>query len=264
MMQLDDVKRGKQSVYLDFEHEYLLTPGRRPLRASSRSRAAEPINPTHAFGMQFSSRTDTSSHASMEECADGKLGELATRIPRGIPITLHSTTPRWPEHASHGQKAICAVPLPTPLRTRLQVAPRTRCAFTQEILRGVASVTLLSTQFCRQRKYLHGFPFSENVFLLPPGSLSTPLPLSSFARVSVARAFRLPRSKSATARLYYFTMISSRLLYTSAAVYATTTSLIAGTVTVKLPFQHNTVGPYNYHRLVKAGRRVPWRRLRLL
>jgi hypothetical protein len=58
-------------------------------------------------------------------------------------------------------------------------------------------------------------------------------------------------------------MISTKL-YTGAAAFATASALLAATVSIKLPFQHNTVGPYNYHRLIKAGRRVPWRRLRSL
>ncbi len=56
-------------------------------------------------------------------------------------------------------------------------------------------------------------------------------------------------------------MISSRVLYSGAAIYATTSAFVAGAIAFRLPVQHNTVGPYNYHRLFKAGRRIPWRRL---
>jgi len=59
-------------------------------------------------------------------------------------------------------------------------------------------------------------------------------------------------------------MIGSKVLYSGAAVYATSTALLAAAVTLRIPFQHNTIGPYNYHRVVKAGARIPWRRIRSL
>ncbi|KAF2723157.1 hypothetical protein K431DRAFT_283321 [Polychaeton citri CBS 116435] len=50
-------------------------------------------------------------------------------------------------------------------------------------------------------------------------------------------------------------------LFNGAAAFATISSLVAVAVAFKLPAQHGTVGPYNYHRAVKVGRRFPWRRL---
>lgn len=53
-------------------------------------------------------------------------------------------------------------------------------------------------------------------------------------------------------------------LYAGAALYASTTALAAAWISLKLPVQSNTVGPYNYHRVLKAGRLMPWRRIRAL
>lgn len=58
-----------------------------------------------------------------------------------------------------------------------------------------------------------------------------------------------------------FGNISAAKLYTGAAAYATVTGFTAFWVGLKLPVQNNKQGPYNYHRILKAGRRVPWRRL---
>lgn len=50
-------------------------------------------------------------------------------------------------------------------------------------------------------------------------------------------------------------------LFTSAALYASCTSFAAFWVAFGLPFQHNTHGPYNYHRVIRHGSRIPWRRV---
>ncbi|KAK6439001.1 hypothetical protein LTR95_004787 [Oleoguttula sp. CCFEE 5521] len=47
----------------------------------------------------------------------------------------------------------------------------------------------------------------------------------------------------------------------TAAVYASVTGFSAFWVCVALPMRHERVGPYNYHRAIKAGRRIPWRRM---
>ncbi|KAK3071064.1 hypothetical protein LTR53_009324 [Teratosphaeriaceae sp. CCFEE 6253] len=60
-------------------------------------------------------------------------------------------------------------------------------------------------------------------------------------------------------------MFTTKVLYSGAALYATTTAFCAAWVCYALPAQHNKVGPFNYHRVGKASRRgierVPWRRL---
>lgn len=50
-------------------------------------------------------------------------------------------------------------------------------------------------------------------------------------------------------------------LFAAATLYGTTTAFAAVWVAIFLPVQAGTVGPYNYHRVIKAGRRIPWRRL---
>jgi hypothetical protein len=54
---------------------------------------------------------------------------------------------------------------------------------------------------------------------------------------------------------------NKNILYALSALYATTTFLAASWMTVKMPMQHDTVGPYRYHRVVrKLGvRKMPWR-----
>lgn len=56
-------------------------------------------------------------------------------------------------------------------------------------------------------------------------------------------------------------MLGTKLLYSGAALYASTTAFAAVWISLALPVQHNTVGPYNFHRMLKGARRVPWRRL---
>jgi hypothetical protein len=57
----------------------------------------------------------------------------------------------------------------------------------------------------------------------------------------------------------------SKVLYSSAALYASTSAFAAAWVCYALPATHNKVGPFNYHRVGKASRkgieRVPWKRL---
>ena len=63
----------------------------------------------------------------------------------------------------------------------------------------------------------------------------------------------------------FATAVGSKMLYTSAAAYATCTGFVAFWVALKMPVQHDKTGPYNYNRLVRRGaritERVPWRRL---
>ena len=49
-------------------------------------------------------------------------------------------------------------------------------------------------------------------------------------------------------------------LYQSACVYASVTAFSATWVALALPIQHGKVGPFNYHRAIKRGARIPWRR----
>jgi hypothetical protein len=55
----------------------------------------------------------------------------------------------------------------------------------------------------------------------------------------------------------------SKLLYSLSALYATTTAFAAFWIGIRLPLQHDTVGPYRYHRALKwgMGRRGLWRRV---
>jgi len=50
-------------------------------------------------------------------------------------------------------------------------------------------------------------------------------------------------------------------LYQGACLYGSVSAFAATWVALALPIQHNKVGPFNYHRAIKQGRRVPWRRL---
>ena len=56
------------------------------------------------------------------------------------------------------------------------------------------------------------------------------------------------------------------LLYAGAALYATMTAVTAAYVSLRLPLQNRTVGPYNYHRMIQRARRLQreWARPRLL
>ena len=59
----------------------------------------------------------------------------------------------------------------------------------------------------------------------------------------------------------FSTVAGNNLLYKGAALYATTTAFAAFWIGLRLPVQNNKAGPFNYHKLLKQGRRVPWRRL---
>ena len=56
-------------------------------------------------------------------------------------------------------------------------------------------------------------------------------------------------------------MYAKMTLTNMSALYATTSAFAAAWVCLALPVRHNTVGPYNYHAVLKAGRRIPWKRL---
>lgn len=59
----------------------------------------------------------------------------------------------------------------------------------------------------------------------------------------------------------FSTIVSPNMLYKGAALYATTTAFAAFWLTLRLPVQAGKEGPYNVHRVVRQGRRIPWRRL---
>ncbi|KAM0720912.1 hypothetical protein Q7P37_003197 [Cladosporium fusiforme] len=48
-------------------------------------------------------------------------------------------------------------------------------------------------------------------------------------------------------------------LYQSACMYASVTAFSATWVALALPIQHGKAGPFNYHRAIRQGRRIPWR-----
>ena len=50
-------------------------------------------------------------------------------------------------------------------------------------------------------------------------------------------------------------------LYQSACLYASVTAFSATWVAIALPIQHGKAGPFNYHRAIKRGARIPWRRI---
>ncbi|KAM0703542.1 hypothetical protein Q7P35_009481 [Cladosporium inversicolor] len=50
-------------------------------------------------------------------------------------------------------------------------------------------------------------------------------------------------------------------LYQSACLYASVTAFSATWVALALPIQHGKAGPFNYHRAIKRGARIPWRRI---
>jgi len=81
-----------------------------------------------------------------------------------------------------------------------------------------------------------------------------------------SRITKAPSSQVAyTTRTFTAKMFSTQVLYSGAALYATTSAFCAAWVCYALPAQHNRVGPFNYHflgrRLGKGIERVPWRRL---
>jgi hypothetical protein len=59
----------------------------------------------------------------------------------------------------------------------------------------------------------------------------------------------------ATTTMFGFTM------YQSACLYASVTAFSATWIAVALPIQHGKAGPFNYHRAIKRGARIPWRRI---
>lgn len=59
----------------------------------------------------------------------------------------------------------------------------------------------------------------------------------------------------------FSTVAGNNLLYKGAALYATTTAFAAFWLTVRQPIQAGKEGPYNVHRVLRQGRRIPWRRL---
>lgn len=58
-----------------------------------------------------------------------------------------------------------------------------------------------------------------------------------------------------TITMFGFTM------YQSACMYASVTAFSATWVALALPIQHGKAGPFNYHRAIKRGARIPWRRI---
>jgi len=50
-------------------------------------------------------------------------------------------------------------------------------------------------------------------------------------------------------------------LYQSACLYASVTAFSATWIALALPIQHGKAGPFNYHRAIRQGRRIPWRRI---
>merc|ERR1712072_1556910 len=55
--------------------------------------------------------------------------------------------------------------------------------------------------------------------------------------------------------------ITNKMLYSGSALFATTTAFIPVWISLALPIRHETVGPYNYHRVAKRAARLPWKRL---
>ena len=64
-----------------------------------------------------------------------------------------------------------------------------------------------------------------------------------------------PQNLSSTITMFGFT------LYQSACLYASVTAFSATWVALALPIQHGKAGPFNYHRAIKRGARIPWRRI---
>lgn len=88
------------------------------------------------------------------------------------------------------------------------------------------------------------------------------LQLSTLLLHSLVTCFAFESSpRRSTTAIMFATPAGTKLLYTGAAAYATCTAFAAFWVGLRLPVQHNKAGPFNYHKLIKAGRRVPWRRL---
>ena len=138
-----------------------------------------------------------------------------------------------------------------------------------ESSRGVTSRDLSPGHVCEQQQVPRysraGFPLPY----LTHSRLSTHQPwflLSSILQHVLGVLNRLPRYKHFTlvAKMFALGMSRSAILYSGAAAYASVTAFSAVWISLALPIQHNKVGPFNYHKAIKAGRRVPWRRLRAL
>ncbi|WPG98841.1 Hypothetical protein R9X50_00163900 [Acrodontium crateriforme] len=56
-------------------------------------------------------------------------------------------------------------------------------------------------------------------------------------------------------------MFQSKMLFGAAGLYASATAFTAVWISMALPIQHGKTGPYNVHRVIKQGRRIPWKRL---
>jgi hypothetical protein len=131
-------------------------------------------------------------------------------------------------------------------------------------------VTSVPAKFRWSCRYLSLCRPSENVFLQRCQASAPPIPSRNLPSAAVATCGPdLPLCYQSIPRWIAFDfvllkMVNTRLLFTGAAAYASATAFTAFWISLKLPLQNNTIGPYNYHRLLKAGRRVPWRRIRAL
>jgi hypothetical protein len=82
--------------------------------------------------------------------------------------------------------------------------------------------------------------------------------------ISHSRTFLLSTSSTHLTLLYQLFAVTTMFgftLYQSACVYASVTAFSATWVALALPIQHGKAGPFNYHRAIKKGGRIPWRRI---
>merc|ERR1712080_285280 len=97
------------------------------------------------------------------------------------------------------------------------------------------------------------------------GSSLSSVPLHNLSTLSVGRYLF-----SLIHHLFFFftfqlllskTKMFSFSLYQSACLYASVTAFSATWIALALPIQHGKAGPFNYHRAIRQGRRIPWRRI---
>ena len=96
---------------------------------------------------------------------------------------------------------------------------------------------------------------------IPLTFLSSNSPLTAKAGTSTSSRTLHTHTLSTKSTSLQTTTMFGFSLYQSACLYASVTAFSATWVALALPIQHGKAGPFNYHRAIKRGARIPWRRI---